>query len=61
MAIVASGRTLVVITSCPDFDSQQLLLSCFSLFMIFQNDYLWFDYHFSYSCMYIRIYLLFLN
>ena len=32
-----------------DFDSQQLLLLCYSLFMIFEDirSYLWFDYHFD--------------
>ena len=29
----------MVITSCPGFDFQQLLLLCYSPFMIFENDY----------------------
>ena len=41
------AEQLVVITSCPGFDSLQLLLSCFSLFMI--DYYLWFVYHIDYS------------
>ena len=41
----------MVITSCPGFDSLQLILLCFSLFMMFDTDYnyLWFDYHLDYS------------
>ena len=45
------AEQLVVITSCPGFDSQQLLLSCFSLFMIIDY-YLWFDYHIDFSYIY---------
>ena len=40
------------------FDSLQLPLSCFSLFMMFENDYLWFDYHFDYSYTYLLLVML---
>ena len=32
-----------------EFDSQQLLPSCFSLLMAFENEYWWFDFHFDYK------------
>ena len=37
--------------------SQQWLLLPFSLLMMFENDYLWFDYHFDFSCYHLMILL----
>ena len=36
--------------SCVQFQAIAFFLSCFLLFIVFENDYLWFDYHFICSC-----------
>ena len=47
----------MIINSCTGFNSQHLLPFVFSLFMMFENEYLWFDYHFDYSCIHICCYI----